>query len=263
VPTADSVVVSRHGGTALLCLNEPDRRNALSARMVDAIGEAFDDLESDPSVRCVVLTGNGPAFCAGARLETLRAAAAGDFDSVKAVYNGFLRIYRSPIVTIAAVNGPAVGAGFNVALACDIRLAGRAATFDTRFSKLQIHPGGGHTWLLARAVGQQQATLACLFGQAWDAQAAVDVGLAAGVYETDDLRDTAIALGRRLDVHDREFVRRLTENLRASLTTVRHHDALVQETTAQQWSTSRPEFLDALRQIEEGIAGRSRRGKDN
>ena len=99
----------------------------------------------------VVLTGAGKAFCAGAELSVLRAAADGDFDSVRPVYEGFLRVLRSPLPTIAAVNGPAVGAGFNLALACDVRLAGRHAIFDTRFTQLRLHPGGGHTWLLARA----------------------------------------------------------------------------------------------------------------
>lgn len=253
----DSVLRTHHGGVALLCLNEPQTRNALSAPLVGEISAAFDAVESDASVRAVVLTGEGRAFCAGAQLSTLRSAVDGDFDSVKAVYEGFLRVYRSPLPTIAAVNGPAVGAGFNLALACDIRLAGHRARFDTRFAQLRIHPGGGHCWLLARAVGQQQATMACLFGEEWDAQAALDAGLVAGVYPEEVLRDAAIALGRRLDSQDPAFVRRLTATLRQSLVIPDHSEALAQETTAQQWSTTRPAFLDGVRAIEERIARRS------
>lgn len=254
--TTDSVLLTRHGGVAVLSLNEPQARNALSAELVAEIASAFDTLEADESVRAVVLTGEGKAFCAGARLATLRAAADGDFDSVKAVYDGFLRVYRSPLPTIAAVNGPAVGAGFNLALACDIRLAGQRARFDTRFAELRIHPGGGHCWLLARAVGQQQATLACLFGEQWDAVEAKSVGLVAAVHPDDELLGAAIALGRRLDAQEPAFVRRLTATLRQSLVIGQHDEALAHETIAQQWSTTRPQFLDGVRAIEQRIAQR-------
>jgi enoyl-CoA hydratase len=254
--TDDRVLLTRHGGVAVLSLNEPQARNALSIELVAAIGGAFDVLEADESVRAVVLTGEGSAFCAGARLDVLRSAADGDFDSVKAVYAGFLRVHRSPLPTVAAVNGAAVGAGFNLALACDIRLAGHRARFDTRFAELRIHPGGGHCWLLARAVGQQQATMACLFGEQWDARAALDVGLVAAVYPDEELLGAAIALGRRLDGQDPAFVRRLTATLRRSLAICEHGEALAQETVDQQWSTGRPEFREGVRAIEERIARR-------
>ena len=80
------------------------------------------------------------------------------------IYEGFLRVLRSPLPTIAAVNGPAVGAGMNLALACDVRLAGASARFDTRFVKIGLHPGGGHVWMLERAVGPQAAAAMVLFG---------------------------------------------------------------------------------------------------
>ena len=111
------VKLARHGGVALLTLNVPEKRNVLSADLVHAIGQRFDAVEKDDSVKCVVLTREGTAFCAGAELSTLRAAADGDFDTVRVVYDGFLRVLRSPLPTIAAINGPAVGAGFNLALA--------------------------------------------------------------------------------------------------------------------------------------------------
>jgi len=256
--THDPVLVSRHGGVALVSLNEPDSRNALSRPLVAAIGDVYDELESDESVRCVVLTGEGRAFCAGAELATLRAAADGDFESVKEVYDGFLRVYRSPLVTIAAVNGPAVGAGLNLALACDVRLAATRARFDTRFAELRIHPGGGHAWLLARAVGQQHATMACLFSEVWDAQAALNVGLVAAVHDDEHLLGAAISLGRRLDRQEPAFVRRLTATVRQSLTTANHVDALADETAAQQWSTTMPAFRAGVRAIEERIASTQR-----
>lgn len=252
--STDLVLTERHGSAALVTLNQGARRNVLSAGLVDAIGATYDALESDPSVQAVVLTGAGPAFCAGAELSVLRSAADGDFASVRHVYNGFLRVLRSPLPTIAAVNGPAVGAGFNLTLACDVRLAGRRAMFDTRFAKLRLHPGGGHAWLLARAVGQQQAMLATVFGEVWDAERAREAGLVAAVYDDDKLVEAALGLARKLDGQESIFSRRLVDTVRRSLDMPTHAEALAHETEAQEWSTTRPAFLEGLRAIEQQVA---------
>ncbi|MFJ6983047.1 MULTISPECIES: enoyl-CoA hydratase-related protein [unclassified Streptomyces] len=253
----EPVRVERHGRTAVVTLDAPERRNVLSAAAVDAIGAAYDALEADPEIACVVLTGAGSAFCAGAELSVLEAAADGDFAPVRQVYDGFLRVLRSPLVTIAAVNGPAVGAGFNLALACDVRLAAASAVFDTRFAALGLHPGGGHTWLLTRAVGGQRATLATLFGETWDAHAAREHGLVAAVHADDTLLAEAIALGRRLDVHEPAYVRRLTTGLRLAAGPVGHAEVLAYEERAQAWSLTRPAFLGRLRELRERIARRA------
>lgn len=249
------VRVERHGSAAVLTLNQAARRNVLSAALVDAVGAAYDALEADATVNAVVLTGAGPAFCAGAELGVLRAAADGSFDLVRKVYDGFLRVLHSPLPTIAAVNGPAVGAGFNLTLACDIRLAGRKAVFDTRFAKLRLHPGGGHAWLLARAVGQQNAMIATAFGQVWDAEQAKAVGLVAAVHDDDALVGAAIALARGMDGQESIFTRRLVGTIRAAATTATHAEALAHETEMQAWSTTRPAFLEGLAAIEKQIAG--------
>jgi enoyl-CoA hydratase len=244
------VKLARHGGVALLTLNVPEKRNVLSADLVHAIAQRFDAVEKDDSVKCVVLTGEGTAFCAGAELSTLRAAADGDFDTVRVVYDGFLRVLRSPLPTIAAVNGPAVGAGFNLALACDVRLAGESALFDTRFAKLRLHPGGGHTWLLARAVGQQKAMLANLFGEVWKAERALEAGLVAEVHPDDALVHAAVAKGQLLDEQETTYVRTLTDTLRRALTTSSHAEALAHETMAQEASAHRPAFKAGVAAIE-------------
>ena len=250
----DLVLQERHGSAVLLTLNQGARRNVLSAALVDAVGAAYDAIEADPSVNAVVLTGAGPAFCAGAELSVLRAAAEENFDVVRNVYDGFLRVLRSPVPTIAAVNGPAVGAGFNLTLACDIRLAGRSAVFDTRFAKLRLHPGGGHAWLLARAVGRQQAMLATAFGEVWDAQQAKDVGLVASVHDDQELVGAALAIAQRMDGQESAFTRRLVDTVRRSLVTATHEEALAHETEAQAWSTKRPPFLEGLEAMEKKIA---------
>lgn len=240
------VLISKHGAVALVTLNQPQTRNVLSVGAVAALTDAYDALERDPGVRSVVLTGAGSAFCAGAELDTLASAAENDFAPVRAVYEGFLRVRRSPLPTIGAINGPAVGAGLNLALSCDVRLASTTARFDSRFAALHLHPGGGHTWLLTRAVGAQQAMLGCLFGETWNADAALEHGLVAAIHANDALVPAAIELGQRLAGHSPEYVRRVTATLRAANGTVDHDDILTMESEAQEWSLKQPEFLDGL-----------------
>ena len=143
---------------AVLTLDDPARRNSLSVELGADLTAAMDQLESDDRCGAVVLTGAPPAFCAGADLSQLGESRR---EGLMRIYDGFLRIARSPLPTVAAVNGPAVGAGMNLALACDLRLAGESARFDTRFLDLGIHPGGGHTWMFRHVAGEQ-ATMAAV-----------------------------------------------------------------------------------------------------
>jgi enoyl-CoA hydratase len=244
------VLVERRGAVAVVTLNLPSERNVLSGAVVTALSQAYDEIERDDDARCVVLTGAGPAFCAGAHLGTLDRAAGGDFAPVQAVYDGFLRVLASPLPTIGAINGPAVGAGFNLALACDVRLASVRARFDT----LHLHPGGGHTWLLARAVGSQQAFLGCLFGEVWSAQDAQDRGLVASVHPEEDLLPAAVELASRLAGHSREYVQRLTASLREASGGATHAEMLEREAAAQKWSLGQPEFLAGVQRIRAKLA---------
>ena len=187
----EHVSVEQHEGVAVVTLTDIARRNAMTAPMVDEIVATFDTLESDGTTHAVVLTGAAPAFCSGADVSSLGALAQAERDeerrSVTSIYEGFLRVLRSPLPTIAAVNGPAVGAGMNLALACDVRVAGVSARFDTRFLKIGLHPGGGHTWMLERAVGPQAAAAMVLFGVTIDGPRAVEIGLAWTCHADDEL----------------------------------------------------------------------------
>ena len=185
-------------GVATLTLNNPDERNSLSAPMVDEIVTAMDRFEADESVGAVVVTGTPPAFCAGANLGNLAEA---DGDSLGRIYEGFLRIARSPLPTIAAVNGAAVGAGMNLALGCDVRIAGRRAKFDTRFMQIGLHPGGGHTWMMRRIAGPQVTMAAVVFGEVLDGQEAARLGLAWRCVEDDELLAAAQEMAARRPVH--------------------------------------------------------------
>lgn len=256
--TNSAVTIDIADGVGTLMLNRPDQRNAIDAELVDAIDDAFNRFETDQSVRCVVVSGHGPAFCAGAVLSTLIDSANGEFDSVVRVYGGFLRILRSPLPSIAAVNGPAIGAGLNIALACDVRIASTRALFDSRFPAMSLHPGGGHTWLLDRAVGRQLATLMALFGQTLDAAAAKEAGLVASIHEPDTLLTAAHELATRLVGLDRELVEKQVDSLRRAEQSVTHGEMLEIETERQRWSTTRPEFLRRTRALQARISGEPR-----
>jgi enoyl-CoA hydratase len=221
------------GGTATVTLSDPARRNALSRELVGELVAAFDTLEADPDVRAVVVTGAPPAFCSGAARDDLAGA---DADRLGAIYEGFLRIARCPLPTVAAVNGPAVGAGFNLALACDIRLAGAAARFDARFLRLGIHPGGGHTWMLRRAVGPQAAAAIVLFGQVLSGVQAERAGLVWRCVPDGDLMAEARELASGVAGVRPELARRAKATLRATSTMDSHDDAVALELEAQLWS---------------------------
>ncbi|MCV7102735.1 enoyl-CoA hydratase [Mycobacterium palustre] len=176
----DRVLLEVDSGVALITVNDPDRRNAVTDEISAGLRLAVENAQNDFRVHAVVVTGAGKAFCAGADLGALGTAAG---DGLRRLYDGFLAVSNCTLPTVAAVNGPAVGAGLNLALACDVRIAGPKALFDARFQKLGIHPGGGMTWMLQRAVGPQAARAALLFGLRFDADASVRHGLALEVAE--------------------------------------------------------------------------------
>ncbi|WP_348734199.1 enoyl-CoA hydratase [uncultured Mycolicibacterium sp.] len=185
----DPVLVHVEDRVATLTVNDPERRNAVTAEISAALRAAVDAAEADPGVHALIVTGAGKAFCAGADLSALGEATE---DGLMAIYDGFLAVANCALPTIAAVNGAAVGAGLNLALAADVRIAGPAALFDPRFQKLGIHPGGGATWMLHRAVGPQVARASLLFGMRFDAESAVRHGLAL------EMADDPVAAAREL-----------------------------------------------------------------
>ena len=250
------VLLEQVGCAAVITLNMPARRNVLTSASVAALVEAVEEAEAEPSVRAVVITGAGRAFCAGADLAILENASNGDFSTVRSLYDGFLRVMRSPLLTISAVNGPAVGAGMNLALVCDIRLAASSATFDTRFTRLHIHPGGGNLWLMSQAVGYQNACLAVLLGEVWDAPTALSRGLVAEVTPDDELRDHACNLAQRLAHYDREFISRLLRSWWAVRDGATYAETLELEAEAQRWSLGQPNAKAALAAIRAQISGR-------
>jgi len=244
------VLLDIANGVATLTLNNPDERNTMTAPMVAEIIAAMDRIESDSAVGALVVTGTAPAFCAGANLGNLAEA---DGESLGVIYEGFLRIARSPLPTIAAVNGAAVGAGMNLALGCDVRIAAKRAKFDTRFLQLGIHPGGGHTWMLRRIVGPQVTAAAVLFGEVLDGAEAERVGLAYRCVEDADLLTVAQGLAARAASAPRELVIETKKTIAAMADVHTHPDAVARELTPQLWSTRQPWFAERLAALQAKI----------
>ena len=244
--SADPVLYTVDNRVALITVNDPDRRNAVTEAMSAQLRAAIETAEADSGVHAVVVTGAGKAFCAGADLSALGAAAE---EGLLRIYDGFMALGSCTLPTIAAVNGAAVGAGLNLALAADVRIAGPHALFDPRFQKLGIHPGGGATWMLQRAVGPEVARAALLFGMRFDAEAAVAHGLALQISE--DPVAAALDLAAGPAAAPREVVLATKATMRATaapgaVDTDTHQLAMRTELGPQATSIQSPEFAARL-----------------
>ena len=238
---------------ATLTLNNPTERNSLTAPLVAEIVAAMDRIDADDGIGAIVVTGAAPAFCAGANLGNLSTA---DSAGLRAIYEGFLRIARSPLPTLAAVNGAAVGAGMNMALGCDVRVAGKRAKFDTRFLQLGIHPGGGHTWMLRRIVGPQDAMAAVVFGEILDGEQAERVGLVYRCVDDDQLLDYAHELAARAASVPRQLAIVTKQTIKDMGMIANHEAAVDREIEPQVWSTRQPWFAERLAALQSKIAAK-------
>lgn len=236
---------------AVVTLADPERRNAISLAMAEALMETFARLDSSTEIGAVVVTGQPPAFSAGADLGDLEAA---DRDRLRRIYRGFLAVARCPWPTVAAVNGAAVGAGFNLALACDVRIAARSARFDSRFLDLGLHPGGGHTWMLRRLLGPQGAAAVVLLGEALDGEEAARRGLAWRAVDDGEVVEASLRLAARAAAAPAGMVRRLKDTLRRMEAIDDHEGAVELELEPQLWTTNQPEFRERLAALKARIA---------
>jgi enoyl-CoA hydratase len=241
-------------GVATVTLSDPERRNALTMPMVEEIIDTFDALEANEEVGAVIVTGEAPAFCAGADLSHLSSSADGGAEQgLRDIYEGFLRIGRSPLPTLAAVNGAAVGAGMNLALICDVRLAAKRAKFDTRFLQLGLHPGGGHTWMSQRVAGPQAVAATVLFGEVLDGAEAARVGLVWKCVSDRELLPTAQAMAERAASGPRELVRRIKDTIHDVALIHDHADAVDRELAPQVWSLEQPAFRERIAALQARI----------
>ncbi|ORB65702.1 enoyl-CoA hydratase [Mycolicibacterium tusciae] len=243
---SDLVLVHVDHHVAVITINDPDRRNAVTFEISAALRAAVDAAEADTDVHALIVTGAGKAFCAGANLTALGEATE---DGLRVIYDGFIAVANCRLPTIAAVNGAAVGAGLNLALAADVRIAGPHALFDPRFQKLGIHPGGGATWMLQRAVGPQVARASLLFGMSFDAETAVRHGLALKVAEDPVAAARELAAGPA--AAPREVVLATKASMRATanpgfIDSDQHRIAVDTELGPQATSIESPEFARRL-----------------
>ncbi|MGB6056772.1 MAG: enoyl-CoA hydratase [Microthrixaceae bacterium] len=245
------ILIERHDRVAVLTLNDPSHRNALNLDLNEELIAAVDALENDEAVGAIVVTGAAPAFCAGADLSQLGESRR---EGLSNIYRGFLRVADSTLPTIAAVNGAAVGAGMNLALACDLRIASRSARFDTRFLDLGIHPGGGHTWMMQRIAGMQTAMATVLFGEVLDGEQAERTGVAWRCVPDDELVSTAIKVASRAARAPRELAMRLKQTLLAMPRVTEHSQAIEAELDVQVWSMDQPEFAAKLSALQARIS---------
>jgi len=183
-----SVLVERRDGIKILTLNQPERLNAFTARMHAELRVALDDAAMDQTVKVVVLTGAGRAFSSGQDLtEDLPRDEKGLIDLGPALardYNPLiLKLTSFPKPVIAALNGPAVGAAMNIALACDVAVAARSATLQEAFVRIGLVPDAGGTWLLPRIVGTRRALALMMSGESLTAEAAERLGLVYKVFD--------------------------------------------------------------------------------
>lgn len=232
-------------GVATLTLNDPRRRNAVTKTLSREVESACERIESDPEVRVVVLTGAGSVFSAGGDVDAL---ANPDFD-LAPVYRGFRAVHLLSVPVIAAINGPAIGAGMNFALACDVSVAARSARFDASFLDIAIHPGGGFLWRMNRAIGKQATSAIVLMGETLTADEAAARGLVWRVVDDSDLMDEAYRLAARVAARSPEVVRRTKASLRASVPLHDERLAIDLEEVGQLWSMRRPDYKEATAQL--------------
>ncbi len=202
-------------GVLRLTLNRPEQRNALTGELAEELRARI--AEAQPSAaRVVVVTGTGSAFCAGADLGALTAGARSAADRRQILaeyYRAFLDLRDLPVPTIAAVNGPAIGAGFNLALVCDLRILAESSRLAAPFLRLGIHPGGGCSWMLTRTCGPAAAREILFLGEPVDSHRALQLGLAAQVVPDHELAARAHEMALRIATLPSRVVRDLKRSL--------------------------------------------------
>jgi 2-(1,2-epoxy-1,2-dihydrophenyl)acetyl-CoA isomerase len=212
-------------GVGVLTLNRPERRNALSGAITDALGRALAQFETDDEVGCVVLTGAGGAFCSGGDVKamnerpreagTARRASMDETIHLQRLSHRATsgRLYEMPKPTVAIVPGAAAGAGLSLALACDLRYAAESAVLTTAFARVGFAGDYGGTWFLTRLVGTAKARELYFLSARVGAEEAQALGMVNAVFPDDALQSEAMAIARRLAAGPRVAYRYMKENL--------------------------------------------------
>jgi enoyl-CoA hydratase/carnithine racemase len=203
----ETILFKKEEHIATITMNRPERRNALNPKMAQELGVALDDIETDDDMRVMIITGAGGAFCSGADIDptSLAGAAPGEMNieamrrspMMRGVHKVLLGLRKLKVPTIAMVNGPCVGAGFEIALCCDMRVGSENARFMCGFVKLSLYPFGS-CWLYPRVMGLGKAFELLFTGDAIDGKEAERIGILNKAVPTDNLEEEAMNLARKI-----------------------------------------------------------------
>ena len=250
--------VERHtsgpdAGIVVLTLDLPDVRNAMKDELTAAWADAVEQLRRDRTVRCVVVTGAGRAFCAGGDVGWLASEPDATVDALRdrmlPFYETWLSLGALDVPSIAAVNGPAVGAGGIMALSCDIRYAGASARFTVPFAQLGMHAGMASTWLLPEVVGLAAARELLLTGRVCDASEMVRLGLATEVFDDDVLLERTMERARMVAAGSP-----VAQRLHKAALSRGGHSSFAE---ALRWESVAQPVTLATRDLQEGLAARA------
>ncbi len=246
--SASVIALDIDNGIAWITLRGIQTKNSLDESSVVDMIAACERIDADPSVGVAVVTGEGNAFCSGAHTSVLAGLRGQPDDVVRAglgrIYEAFTRVRELTVPTVAMINGAAVGAGVNLAMVCDIRIADRSAVIASGFARLGIHPGGGHMNLIARATSTSVASAMGVFAQKIDGARAQEIGLVWAAVDADDLRATVTDMVQHL-AKDPELARQLVATLRETANAgVDWRNALDIERERQMWTFTRSQTGD-------------------
>ncbi|MFG3168568.1 enoyl-CoA hydratase/isomerase family protein [Streptomyces sp. NPDC048200] len=229
-------------GIATILLNRPDRKNAFTIEMVHAWADALAEAQRDPTVRVIVVTGAGDSFCSGVDLAAFKGEQRSPLGEkellTQSVHRVALTLEDVDKPVLAAVTGPAVGAGMDMALLCDLRFAGRSARFSEGYIKVGLVPGDGGCWLLPRAVGTSTALRMLWTGDFVGADEALRIGLVDEVHDDVALLDATYAYAARLAERPPVAIRTIKRavrqgarhDLRTALDLISSHMAVITST---------------------------------
>ncbi|EAT12244.1 crotonase/enoyl-CoA hydratase family protein [Bermanella marisrubri] len=220
-----AILLEKHEHIATLTLNQPKLRNSISEiEVVDAFVDALNEVEQDSEIRCLIITGAGSAFSSGGNIKHMlnkEGMFAGDANDIRESYKRVIQriplaLYNFPLPTIAAVNGPAIGAGCDLAMYCDMRIASTHAKFAESFIKVGLIPGDGGAWILPKIAGISCAAEMAFTGESIDAQTALKWGLVSQVVEPEALMLEANNLAQRVSNNPPQALKATKQLLRSA-----------------------------------------------
>jgi 2-(1,2-epoxy-1,2-dihydrophenyl)acetyl-CoA isomerase len=198
----ETIKCSESDNIATIMLNRPEKRNAVNETMIGELLDYISYCEENTDIKAIIVTGSGKAFCSGGDLDQMDFSHGSTHLRVKTFINAghplFLEMRRVPKPIIAAVNGPAIGAGFGLALSCDLLIASKSARFNSHFVLVGLSPDGGLSYLLPRLVGDKRAKWLMFTGEVVDAQKGYEIGFVNKVVEDIELLNEATSVAKKL-----------------------------------------------------------------